>query len=207
MGGRVAHVPTGPRRHWNHNTHYHRLVLAEVAPAAKTALDVGTGDGLLAADLRELVPNVTGIDRDAAVVERARRSGADVDWVVADVMSCALPENHFDVVGSIATVHHLPDLGAGLQRLAALTAPGGALIVVGCARSGNVVDLAVDGVGVVQTQVYRRTRGLWRHTAPVQLDYPHTYAQVRKIASTVLPGMRWRRLPLFRYAVTWRKPA
>jgi hypothetical protein len=39
------------------------------------------------------------------------------------------------------------------------------------------------------------------------MKYPHTYAQAREIASAVLPGMRWRRLPLFRYAVTWRKAA
>jgi ubiquinone/menaquinone biosynthesis C-methylase UbiE len=200
-------MPTDLRRRWNHNTHHHRLVLAETAPGARTALDVGAGDGLLADDLRERVPEVTGIDRDPAVVERSRRPGSDIHWVVADVMSCPLPENHFDVVASIAAVHHLPDLGAGLAKLAALTAPGGALVVIGCARSGSLADLAMDAVGAVQHQVFARTRGVWRHSAPVQMNYPHTYGQVRDIASAVLPGMRWRRLALFRYAVIWRKPA
>ncbi|MEV7804485.1 class I SAM-dependent methyltransferase [Microbispora sp. NPDC088329] len=80
-------VPTDLRSRWNHNTHYHHLALQAVAPGAKTALDVGTGDGLLAADLRELVPQVTAIDLDPAVLDRARATGADVDWVVGDVMS------------------------------------------------------------------------------------------------------------------------
>ncbi|OHV73656.1 class I SAM-dependent methyltransferase [Pseudofrankia sp. BMG5.36] len=199
-------MPTDLRQRWNPNTHHHRLVLNEVAPGARTALDVGSGDGLLAADLRELVPDVTGIDRNSEVVERARQLDADIRWVVADVMSCPLPENHFDVVASIAAVHHLPDLGAGLAKLAALTAPGGVLVVIGCARNGNLADLAMEGVGVVQYQVFARTRGVWHHSAPVEMNYPHTYTQARKIASAVLPGMRWRRLPLFRYAVTWRKP-
>lgn len=137
-------MPTDLRSRWNHNTHYHHLALQAVVPGAKTALDVGTGDGLLAADLRELVPQVTAIDLDPAVLDRARATRADVDWVVGDVMSTPLPEGRFDVVTSIATVHHLPDLSAGFTRL---------------------------------------------------------------IASAVLPGMRWRRLPLFRYAVVWRKPA
>jgi ubiquinone/menaquinone biosynthesis C-methylase UbiE len=199
-------VPTDLRRRWNHNTHHHRLVLNEVGPGARTALDVGTGDGLLAADLRERVPEVTGIDRNAEVVKRARQSGADVHWVVADVMTAALPSNHFDIVASITAVHHLPDLADGLRKMAALTAPGGVLVVIGCARSAGPVDFVFDAIGFTQHQYYARTRGKWSHSAPIELHYPHTYAQVRRIAADALPGMRWRRLPLFRYAVTWRKP-
>ncbi|AQZ66330.1 unnamed protein product [[Actinomadura] parvosata subsp. kistnae] len=198
-------MPTDLRARWNHNTHYHHLALEAVAPAARTALDVGTGDGLLATALRELVPHVTAIDLDPEVLDRARATGADVDWVVGDVMSSPLPEGHFDVVTSIATVHHLPDLGAALARLASLTAPGGALVVIGCARNGHPRDYLMDLAGIVQHQVLSRTRGYWNHTAPVQMTFPHTYAQVKQVASAVLPGMRWRRLPLFRYAVVWRK--
>jgi 2-polyprenyl-3-methyl-5-hydroxy-6-metoxy-1,4-benzoquinol methylase len=203
----VAHVPTDVRRQWNNNVHYYRLVLDEIPAGARTALDAGTGDGLLAADLRERIPAVTGIDVDAPVLDRARQSGADVEWVLGDVVTHPLPENHFDVVASITVVHHLPDLGVALARLATLTAPGGVLVVVGCARSTRPVDLAVDGVGVVQANVLKRTRVHWKHTAPVNMHFPHSYAQVRRIASTTLPGMRWRRLPMFRYAVIWNKPA
>ena len=44
-----------------------------VPSAARTALDVGTGDGLLPARLRTKVAEVTGIDCDAEVIGRARR--------------------------------------------------------------------------------------------------------------------------------------
>jgi len=200
-------MPTDLRRYWNSNTHHHRLVLAEVGPGALTALDVGTGDGLLADDLREVIPEVTGIDQDPAVVERARRrSSADVTWLVGDVLTYPLPENGFDVVASNTVVHHLPDLAAALTRLAALTAPGGVLVVIGCARTASLADLAMDGVGFLQAQVLKRTRGLWRHSAPVRMDYPHTYGQARRIAAAALPGMRWRRSPMFRYAIIWHKP-
>ncbi|MEU7749596.1 class I SAM-dependent methyltransferase [Nonomuraea sp. NPDC049158] len=203
----ISGMPTDLHHRWNHNTHHHHVVLEAVSPGAKTALDVGTGDGLLAADLRELVPQVTAIDLDPAVLDRARATKTDVDWVVGDVMSSPLPEGHFDVVASIATVHHLPDLSATLTRLASLTAPGGALVVIGCAKNGRPRDYLLDIVGIAQHQVFSRTRGYWQHTAPVEMTFPHTYAQVDEIASAVLPGMRWRRLPLFRYAAIWRKPA
>ena len=48
---------SAPQDRWNHNLHYHRLVLDAVPAHARTALDVGTGDGLLAADLRRRVPH------------------------------------------------------------------------------------------------------------------------------------------------------
>lgn len=190
---------------WNHNTHYHGLVLRSLTGSARTALDVGTGDGLLASELRDRLPDVTGIDADAGVLARARRLDGRVRWILGDVLTHPLPEAHFDVVASIAAVHHLPDLAAGLSRLADLTAGGGTLVVIGCARSASPGDFAMDAMGAVQHRVLSRARGFWEHTAPVRTDFPHTYAQVRRIAAATLPGAQWRRLPLFRYLLTWRK--
>ncbi|ADB35586.1 Methyltransferase type 11 [Kribbella flavida DSM 17836] len=200
-------MPTDLKRRWNHNTHYHRLVLAALPANARSALDVGTGDGLLATDLRERVPEVVAIDPDAAVLERARASEADVQWLHGDVMTQSLPLAHFDLVGTIATVHHLPDLADGLSRFAELTAPGGSVVVVGCARASTVSDYLVEGVGILQHQVLSRTRGYWQHSAPVEMRFPHTYSEVRSIATATLPGVRWRRLPLFRYLLHWTRPA
>ncbi|ORA34880.1 SAM-dependent methyltransferase [Mycobacterium aquaticum] len=182
------------------------MVLSAAPPGARTALDVGTGDGLLAARLRATIPDVTGIDSDAEVIGRARDNDAGVNWVVGDVMTFPLPEDHYDLVAAVATLHHLPDLAGGLARLADLTAPGGTLVVIGCARSSTVTDYAMEAVGAVQHRFYSRTRGYWQHSAPVVMEFPHTYGQVRKIAAAALPGMQWRRLPLWRYAITWRKP-
>lgn len=192
---------------WNHNLHYHRVVLDAAPPGAKSALDVGAGDGLLAADLRDRLPRVTAIDVDLGVVARAQTLRPDVGWVVGDVLTHPLPPASFDVVASIATVHHLPDLGAALRRLAELTAPGGVLVVIGCARSAGPADFAMDVVGAIQHRVLTRTRGFWQHSAPVVMAFPHTYAEARDIATAALPGVRWRRLPLFRYALTWSAPA
>ncbi|MGH8834530.1 MAG: hypothetical protein ACRDWG_05980 [Actinomycetes bacterium] len=49
---------------WNHHIHHHSMILKGVPPGARTALDVGCGEGLLARDPRGLVPRVTGIDVD-----------------------------------------------------------------------------------------------------------------------------------------------
>lgn len=192
---------------WNHNIHYHPLVLGAVPAHARTALDVGTGDGILAAQLRERVPHVVGLDLDQDVLGRARAEGADVAWVRGDATATPFPPGAFDVVASVATLHHLPDPAAGLRHLASLVAPGGVLAVVGMARSTGWRDAPWEVAGVVQHQLLRRTRTYWEHTAPTLWPCPHTYAEVREAVREVLPGARWRRLALWRYAVTWSAPA
>jgi SAM-dependent methyltransferase len=191
---------------WNHNIHYHDLVLRAVPTTATSALDVGTGNGLLARELRQRIPHVTGVDRDAQVLREAQASSSDITWVHGDIATAPLPRTEFDVVASIATVHHFGDLQAGLQHLAQLTAPGGHLIIIGCARNSRLRDYAADLLGVIQHQLLSRKRGYWQHTAPVQEDLHHTYAEVQQLTKSLLRGRRWRRLPLFRYALFWQRP-
>ena len=186
---------------WNHNTHYHRLALRH-APEAGTALDVGCGEGLLVRRLREAgVQQVTGVDLDPVEVSRAV-GGPGVDFVAGDVLD--VPDGQFDLVTCFATLHHL-DLEAGLRRLAALTAPGGHLVVVGLAAARTPVD-AVAGIAAVPVaQVVDRARGTWDHGSPV-VDPVDSYADVRRAARAVLPGVRWRRRLYWRYSLEWRRP-
>lgn len=191
---------------WNHDIRYHRLILKAVPPGARTALDVGTGDGLLAHDLRNLVPHVTGLDLDADVLDRARALDDRVQWVQGDVRTVPFPHNAFDVVASVDTLHHLPDIEAALHRMADLTAPGGVLAVVGLARSSTPLDRLYDAAGTLEHRVLQRRRQVGEHSAVTARPPQHTYAQVRRAARRVLPEMRWRRLPLWRYAIVWTKP-
>lgn len=72
---------------WNHNLHYQRRLLEAVPVGARTALDVGTGNGILAAELHEFIPDVTGLDPDATVLESAREEDPGVNWVHGDLMT------------------------------------------------------------------------------------------------------------------------
>lgn len=198
---------TGSAGHWNHNTHFHGRVLAAVPPGARTALDVGTGNGLLAADLASTGLEVTGIDLDEGVLARARAdSGAAAHWVQGDVMTHDFGRR-FDLVASVATVHHLPDLGAAFARLADLTAPGGTLVVVGLAEATRPRDHLFGLLGVVQHRWNSWRRGFWEHSAPTCWPPPHSYGEVERVSRSVLPGSRFRQHLLWRYSVTWHRPA
>lgn len=194
------------RARWNHNIHYHSLVLDAVPPHARSALDVGTGNGVLATDLRAVLPDITAIDLDAAVLAEARTADPSIDWILGDVMTHRFGRR-FDVVASVAAVHHLPDLSATLRRLADLTAPSGVLVVIGLAARTRLRDYAFAAVGTVQHRWYARRLGYWEHTAPLVWPPPHSFEQVDRCAASILPGVRWRHLPMFRYALVWHKPA
>ena len=48
---------------WNANIHYHSLLIEAIPHGARQVLDVGCGDGILAARLaRTGVPHVIGLD-------------------------------------------------------------------------------------------------------------------------------------------------
>ena len=190
---------------WNHNIHYHRVVREAISPDARTALDVGTGNGLLAAELRAMVPRVVGIDADAAVLAAADAEFDGIEWIHGDVLTYPLGET-FDVVASVAAVHHLPDLAAGLDRLASLTSPGGVLAIIGLARPSTPVDYGWAAAGAVQHRWLSWRRNFWEHSAPMVWPPPHAYSEVRRYASQQLPGARFTRLSMFRYALIWHKP-
>lgn len=194
----------GEGRRWNHNIHFHAVVMAAIPEGARSALDVGTGNGMLAGELRSKLPDVVAIDLDAAVLAEAAAEHPGIDWVTGDVMAHDFGRT-FDVVASVATVHHFADLRDGLLRLADLTAPGGVLVVVGLARASTLRDQLRSALGVLQHQWLSRTRNVWEHSAPTMWPPPHTYDDVRRIATDALPGVRWQQFSMWRYAMTWHK--
>ncbi|NED59103.1 class I SAM-dependent methyltransferase, partial [Micromonospora aurantiaca] len=80
--------------YWNHNTHYHGVVLRNVPRGCGEALDVGCGDGLLVRRLASRAAHVTGLDRSAEMIARARRLSdgiGNVGFVAAGLLEHDLP--------------------------------------------------------------------------------------------------------------------
>jgi 2-polyprenyl-3-methyl-5-hydroxy-6-metoxy-1,4-benzoquinol methylase len=188
---------------WNHNTHHHPLVLRAVRPGYRRAVDVGCGEGGLARELRAVLPDVTGVDADGPSIALARHHDPDgtVTWVHGDVHAVDLAPA--DLVACVAALHH-GDTATGLRRLRALVRPGGTLVVIGLARS-DPRSWPADLAGLVLHRVLRRRHGYHEHSAPVRPP-TLTYPQVRRTAEELLPGVRYRRHPLWRYSLTWTAP-
>jgi SAM-dependent methyltransferase len=114
-----------PIRHWNHNVHYHRVVLAAIPSGAQRALDVGCGEAFLAQELAARIPHVVAVDRDAPILERARQRAetAPIEFVEADFLEHEFSAGSFDLVASVAALHHVP-MQPALVRMAELLRPG-----------------------------------------------------------------------------------
>jgi 2-polyprenyl-3-methyl-5-hydroxy-6-metoxy-1,4-benzoquinol methylase len=195
------------REPWNHNIHYYPVVLRAVPAWAQRGLEVGCGDGMLTRQLRRTMPSVTAIDKDERSIAAARHQdgGLGIDYLHGDFLCYDFERTRFDFIASVAALHHM-DAVAGLERMRALLRPGGTLVIIGCARSSNLADLPAELCGMLlhRLQVLRQ---LWTESSgPTLWPPPDTYSGMRAKAGAVLPGVSFRRLALWRYALVWTKP-
>ncbi len=204
---KIANVAVRAER-WNHNIHYHSMLLRAVPPNAQSALDVGCGEGTLTRELARCVPTVVGIDTDRRSIDEAKRQvgTAGVDYVGEDFLTHPFNAESFDFIASVATLHHM-DATTALTRMRALLRPGGALVVLGLARSDSLRDLPYEAAGVLAHRVHSLTREHWEHPSPKVWPPPETYTGMRRLAGDLLPGARFRRHALWRYSIVWSKPA
>jgi SAM-dependent methyltransferase len=201
---------------WNHNVHYHRVILGAVPPGCQRALDVGCGQGALTRALHQVVPRVTGIDRDRRSIEiaRAHPGGAGVGYVLGDFLAAPLRPGSFDLVTAIASLHHM-DNALALRRMSDLLRPGGVLAVIGLARGLTLADLYLQVPAIIGHRIRQaasdRRRGPGQpdsdYTSPIVWPPALTYASTRRVAARVLPGVRYRRRIYWRYSLVWTKPA
>jgi SAM-dependent methyltransferase len=109
--------------------------VATVAPDGARVLEVGCGPGRLSIRLaRRFGLDVTGLDLDPAMIERARanaeRSGTPPPaFVVGDVAWMAFPDASFDLVVSTLSMHHWADPRAALAEIGRVLRPGGRALI------------------------------------------------------------------------------
>src|SRR6266545_2053008 len=112
--------------------------VAAVAPDGARVLEVGCGPGHLSIRLaRQHGLDVTGLDLDPAMIERARanadrqRNGDErrPSLLVGDVASLAFPDGSFDLVVSTLSMHHWADPTAGLAEIGRVLRPGARALV------------------------------------------------------------------------------
>jgi 2-polyprenyl-6-hydroxyphenyl methylase / 3-demethylubiquinone-9 3-methyltransferase len=98
--------------------------------AAKTALDVGCGAGLLAEPLARLGATVTGLDAAPELIavarEHASAGGLDIDYHAGELDQL---EGQFDLVTCMEVIEHVAEPAAFVRALAKRLATGGLLIM------------------------------------------------------------------------------
>jgi ubiquinone/menaquinone biosynthesis C-methylase UbiE len=109
--------------------------MAKQIPQSLSLLDVGCGGGQLAIELAMLRDDlaITGLDLSAGQIKRARKraslSVVSVDFVEGDAMNLPFEDAGFDIVFSISSIKHWPDMKAGLAQCIRVLKPGGVLMI------------------------------------------------------------------------------
>jgi SAM-dependent methyltransferase len=198
--------------YWNHNVHYHPLLLGAVPEPCRKALDIGCGDGLLARRLAGRADAVTGVDISGEMIRLAREQSAGLDnvtFVEADLLGEEqepLRPGAYDFVSAVAVIHHVP-FAPALQAIERLLAPGGRTVVVGLARNASPLDWMLGAAGLPAAWWHARRNGGKIDPAGMPMTMPAMgWGEVRREARRLLPGCRFRRHRLWRYSLTWDKP-
>lgn len=203
---------------WSHNSHYHPYLLRHLPDRPKTALDVGCGTGVFSRLLATRCEHVTGIDLSGEMIRLARERSVgiqNIHYEQADMLDYLQPSRTFEVIASIATLHHL-SLETILPRLREALQPGGVLLVLDLYTPENRPDLFLSGLtGMIASRFYQRWHRVPSPSAAESAAwdahgahdvYPRL-SQMRQVCVTYLPGARVRKHLLWRYSLTWRKPA
>lgn len=104
------------------------LLTAHLPSEGGRVLELGCGDGAVAAELAARGVRVLALDPDADAVERAR--GRGVDARVAEWPEDAPVEGDFDAVFCVRSLHHMERLEASVARAREALVPGGILLAV-----------------------------------------------------------------------------
>lgn len=202
---------------WDHNRHYHRFLLRHLPERRDAALEVGCGTGAFSRALAEHFRHVLAIDLSPEMLRlaQARSHGIpNLEYRQADLLGHHLPAASFDCIATLATLHHLP-LDEALETLVAALRPGGVLLVLDLYRPRTIGDWALSGAAVPASLLLnawkhgrlrqpQEQRRAWAEHA--RGDVYSTLAEIRSVASRLLPGATIRRHQFWRYSLVWRKP-
>jgi ubiquinone/menaquinone biosynthesis C-methylase UbiE len=203
---------------WDHNTHYHRLLLQHAPPGCTDVLEIGCGTGAFSRRLAGRATSVLAVDLSPQMIRIAKARSttrANIDFQVADALSYQFPEAQFDCIASIATLHRLP-FAEMLARMKSALKPGGTLLVLDLLQSESVMDICTSMLAMPASLalrlIYQRrlrpsreVRAAWDEHA--RHDVYLTLTEVRRVCATHLPGARVRKHLFWRYSIVWKKPA
>ena len=192
---------------WDHNLHYHRVILRAVPEGCASALDIGCGQGAFASKVALRSGSVIGVDRSEEMITRARRENQSpgIEYLTADFMQLDFHPQSFDFISALAVLHHLP-LDEAVAKVKDLLRPGGTFAVLGLYKE-RPAELPLSLMAMYVNRIHVRIKKpdaqmVTAPTSPPEMTLP----EIKSATAKLLPGRRIRRHLLWRYSMTWSKP-
>jgi SAM-dependent methyltransferase len=212
---RIAGLPHDP---CDHNRLYHGRLLRELPEQVEESLEIGCGTGELTLKLARRSQRVLALDLSPGMLAAAGARCAGLPHVelrLADALQFPLEPDSFDVVATVATLHHLP-LAETFERVRRALRPGGTFLALDVTDGRGALGVLQTAVGLPVTALTRlltsgrlgpppEVRAAWQ--AHIASDRFPPLSEVRRTAAAILPGARLRAHVYWRYSLVWRKPA
>lgn len=201
---------------WNQNSHYHDFLLRHVPLKCERALEVGCGAGEFSRRLAGRARQVLALDLSPEMIRLAlERSGEfpNITFQVGDATRYDFPAEEFDVIATIATMHHLP-FELMLSKFKRALKAGGLLLVLDLFEPETLADYFIGTLALpVSISLRLIKQGRLRPPAQVRATWAEherhdsfpPLSRVRAVCAKVLPGALIRRHLLWRYSVVWKK--
>jgi ubiquinone/menaquinone biosynthesis C-methylase UbiE len=214
---RIAQLPDSGG--WDHNRQYHDFLLRHLPIHIGAALDIGCGRGEFARLLAKRADHVSGIDLSPVMIELAKvQNGVypNTTFEVGDVMTMHYPDEAFDCIASIATLHHMP-LAPILGRAKRWLKPNGVLLILDL-RSSEGAEMLLDALAFPVNMIYKQLKtagkSLPRHNhdeirtvwdAHGREETYLTMREVKAVCRDLLPDAKITRHFFWRYSIVYRK--
>ena len=201
---------------WNHNAYYHSYLTSRMPERCGQILEIGCGTGEFSRLLAARAEKVLAIDLSQQMIRLARERSQlypNIDFVEGDVMTYQFPDNHFDCIATLTTIHHLP-FEAILRKIRNALRPGGVFVCLDLYQRSNLTDLLFDGIAypaglflqLIKTGKPRPPREVREAYAEHgKTDTYPTLPRIREMCAAILPGAIVKRHLLWRYSIIWKK--
>lgn len=194
---------------WNHNVHFHDYLLCQLPPKIDCALDVGCGWEIFTCKLAQKAKIVDAIDVDEAILKQAlaHHNATNINYQNATFINSNLSKNSYDVIISIASLHHM-DLATALSKIKLLLCPSGKLIILGLYRETSFWDYFYSVISVPLNLIYlklHRTSNLTSTVVATTYPAQLSFNQIKLVATRLIPGCKIQRHLFWRYSLIWQK--
>ena len=200
---------------WNHNAHYHKYLINQIPVQCRHILEIGCGTGELSRLLAARAEKILAIDLSPQMIRFAKERSKlcpNIDFIEGNVMTYQLPDNQFDCIATLTTLHHLPMTDI-LKKVKRALKPGGVFICFDLYQRSNLIDLFFDAVAyptslfltLVKTGKFRPAKEVRdAYAGHGKTDTYLTLPQIEQICARVMPGAILNRHLFWRYSIIWK---
>ena len=201
---------------WNHTAHYHSFLINQIPVRCRHILEIGCGTGEFSRLLAERAEKVLAIDLSPQMIQFAKERSklcSNIDFIEGDVMTYELPDNQFDCIATLTTLHHLPMTDI-LKNIKKALKPGGTFVCLDLYQRSNLADLFFDTVAYPANKFLTlKKTGKFRPAKEIREAYAEhgktdkylNLPQIEQICAEILPHALVRRHLFWRYSIIWKK--